>query len=750
MTTSNDKAWDAQQARNNALIEGSVYMKDRAVSEVLPLHIDIQSTEALADDQKLALQALEIEAARTAIKSLASLAEIGELDHLGGGLDLISALTMTLAMADFEKVEYTIENAHTSVGYYSVLSAYGYLDEDVVVTKFRRGLDIPGHVAWVPGGTQLSGGRLGVMVPVAVGQALGKKGVYGDGAWVITHCGDAGWISGQALNGFNGADLHGAPATFVMHRNGIQLSGSNKSIMDKDPRPIIEAMGITLIEIPSLHEVESLYAAYRESYQLAQQGRPALIYPTGWKDISLKAFAERCGILEQVEAFAKEQGVAMDTKVWVPGSLMSYRDVIPMLECLFLVNDLPGGEGHHDGHMKGREADEVLSNPMMQCTAEQKAALDALRQQPKRQVVTEARPAPGSPNLVLSREAIDEIELPGVGDKDSARTGVQEGYGAVARAYPDSFFVVSCDLDPSTKLGKARGFLKPDHQFEMSIEEQASALMADGLAMSTKRPQLNVFSTFAAFYEGIAREGFELWRYQRNLTGANEGLNVTMHLSHVGACTGRDHFSGWSLDWVTLGLGYLPYVHRFYAPADARAAFLAVKDLAAHYGGHIICIPRDKLPILAKQDGSGPLWDVHDEWEAVTPFRTNPGAKKAILALGAPAFLAEEAAAELTGKGIPTDVHVVNGFPLPDDALPKLLETYSGGIVTIEDGIIATRATGLRGFAGVVSSAASGTGVPVGHVGIVDPRVAPSEGHMEVWEHFGITKGALIEAVSNL
>ena len=98
-------------------------------------------------------------------------------------------------------------------------------------------------------------------------------------------------------------------------------------------------------------------------------------------------------------------------------------------------------------------------------------------------------------------------------------------------------------------------------------------------------PQLNVFATFAAFMEGIAREGFEMWRYQRNLNGRNEGLNVVMHLSHVGACTGRDHFSGWSLDWVNLALGYLPFLHRFYAPADARNAFVAVRDAAGSTAG---------------------------------------------------------------------------------------------------------------------------------------------------------------------
>ena len=123
-----------------------------------------------------------------------------------------------------------------------------------------------------------------------------------------------------------------------------------------------------------------------------------------------------------------------------------------------------------------------------------------------------------------------------------------------------------------------------DHRFEMSIQEQAAALMANGLSFSSREPQLNVFATFAAFFEGIAREGFEFWRYQRNLTGANEGLNVIMHLSHVGACTGRDHFSGWSLDWINLALGYLPYLRRFYAPADARSAFIAVRDAAAGTG----------------------------------------------------------------------------------------------------------------------------------------------------------------------
>ncbi|MFH1572308.1 MAG: hypothetical protein ABIL09_30230 [Gemmatimonadota bacterium] len=746
---------DGQKRRNRKLLASARYLGEQVTSQVLPFHLDIARDAALEEGQVRALEALQISAARTAVRSLASLARINELDHLGGALGLIPSLTLTLAVADYERIEYTIEHAHTSVGYFSALATYGYLDEAAVIDGFRRGLDVPGHVSWLPGGTQLNGGRLGVMVPVAVGQALGKRAVLGPGSWVVVHCGDAGWISGQALNGFNGADVLRAPVTFVMDRNGVQLSGATRSIMDRDPRRVIEALGIELLEIATVHDPAQLYQAYREGYRLAQEGRPSLIYPTGFRStgaeaITLRWLADWLGIGTETEAFAARHGVPMDKEVWVPGCLMSFRDVVSMLECVFLVNGLPGGAGHHDGHMKGRDEAAVLGNPMLQLGPAQEQALARLRKAARRRVVTEARPAPGSPNLLLSPADLAAVKLPGVDKKASARAGSEAGYAAVAKAHPDKVFVVSCDLDPSTKLTKARGFLAADHQFEMSIEEQAATLLTDGLAMSTRRPQLNIVSTFAAFFEGIAREGFDMWRYQRNLTGVNEGLNVTFHISHVGACTGRDHFSGWGLDWINIGLTYLTYLHRFYAPADARAAFVAVKDLAAHYGGHVIGIPRDDLPVLQKQDGSGPLWEPTSAWEHATALRTYEGATRAILALGAPAFLAGEAAGQLKRKGLATDVHIVNGLPLPKGGLEEMLAPYVDGVVTVEDGFIGTEDTGVRGFAGLVASTASGAGLPVAHLGVTDPRTAPSAGHLETWEHFGISTRALVKAVEEL
>lgn len=742
-----------QQERNKTLLADSLYMRRQVVSSIPPFQLDIEQIARLSADDIALFEAMQIEAARLAIEAVASLSKINEVDHMGGGLDLIPPLLLTLALVDHAERDFTIENAHTSIGYFSALSVLGYLDRSHVIQTFRRGLDIPGHVSWVPGGTQLNGGRLGVMIPTAVGQALGKRAAYGSEAWVLCHCGDAGWISGHALNGFHAAHRHKAPVTFIMHRNGIQLSGTTRQMTQADPRPVIEALGIQILETPSLYDVATLWKTYREARSLAKDGVPTLIIPTGQNDVPLVQVGERLGISTELSAFAAKNGVALETPVWLPGCLMSYRDLPSMMECLFLVNGLPGGKAHHDGHMKGRDLDALLANPMLRFSKKQTAALEHWRALAPISVTTTARPAPGAENLVLPADALAKAEtaLPPAGGKwITPRAGVALAYELVAKTHPQAMFVLDCDLAPSTKVDLAQKVLDSDHQFQLSIEEQIATMMANGLAMSTNDPKLVVFATFAAFFEGIAREGMEMWRYQRNLTGANEGLNVTFHLSHVGSCTGRDHFSGWSLDWINLAIGYLPYLDRFYAPADARAAFVAIRDLAARNGAHLLGVPRDNLPILLDPATGQALWTAASPWTDVNPLRTRPGAQKAILGFGATAFVAAEAAQKLAAEGIAADAWVVNGLPLDPGRLEALFAQYPEGIVTIEDGLIGTPEKGLRGFAGLVCGAASGKKLPLIHLGITDPRIAPSEGHLELWQYFGIDVPAAISAVKAL
>ena len=739
-----------QQTRNAALLADSPTLTGAVRSEVLPFALDLASG-VLTGAQDTALAALEKTAARIAVESLVSLAKANDIDHLGGGLELIGPLLMTLGIVDYKGRQFSIEHGHTSIGYYSALAALGFLPRARVIDRFRRSLDIAGHVSWIAGGTPIGSGRLGITVPVTAGWSLGLKAAHGADSLVVCHMGDAGWISGQALNGMIGATLHHAPMVMVMHRNGIQLSGTTEKITHRDPRVIVSSIGVEILEIPSLHERPQLFAAYARAAELARNGKPSMIYPVGYGSsvgpkTTVRDFAHKYGIDEDAEHFSAETKVPLDHEVQIPGSLMSYRDPVAMLQCLFYVNGLPGGEAHHDGGMKGRDAAKVLANPMLQLSPEEQAALAALSAQPKRIVAEPGRPKPGSPNLILEAGDLAGIELPGTDKPITARAGTEAAYVAIAKKHVKNCFFISCDLNPSTRIGKASGLAPVGHTFEMSIEEQAAALMANGLALVTGQPQLNIFATFAAFMEGIAREGFEFWRYQRNLDGANEGLNVLLHLAHVGANTGRDHFSGWSLDWINLALGYMPFLNRFYAPADARSAFIAVRDAAAHYGGHIVAVPRDTLPILAKQGTSEPLWQIADAWTPFSVLRENRDAKTAILTIGAPSYMAAAAADKATAQGVAVDVYVINGFPQADDFFDNIASRYTR-VLTIEDGLIGTPQSGLRGFAGLASTSIQRDGVAMHHFGIVDPRIAPSETFQEVWEHFGMTEAHMLRVL---
>ena len=112
-----------QQERNDALI----FNTPACASYFMTQAVDVGLTAndlTLSDSQRSLLLALEIDAARIAIQSVGELSKLNETDHLGGGLDLIPALTMTLAMVDYEHVDFTIEHAHTSIGYYGALAAY--------------------------------------------------------------------------------------------------------------------------------------------------------------------------------------------------------------------------------------------------------------------------------------------------------------------------------------------------------------------------------------------------------------------------------------------------------------------------------------------------------------------------------------------------------------------------------------------------------------------------------------------------
>ena len=118
----------------------------------------------------------------------------------------------------------------------------------------------------------------------------------------------------------------------------------------------------------------------------------------------------------------------------------------------------------------------------------------------------------------------------------------------------------------------------------------------------------------------------------------------------------------------------------------------------------------------------------------------------AVLALGAPSYLAAEASDQAALQGIFADVHVINGFPLPDAFFADIASRYSR-VITIEDGLIGTVESGLRGFAAFAASQLYRSDVALDHFGINDPGVAPSDHFVKIWEHYGITSAAIALAI---
>jgi hypothetical protein len=112
--------------------------------------------------------------------------------------------------------------------------------------------------------------------------------------------------------------------------------------------------------------------------------------------------------------------------------------------------------------------------------------------------------------------------------------------------------------------------------------------------------------------------------------------------------------------------------------------------------------------------------------------------------------VAIEAADKLQPEGTAADVYIVNGFPVADDFFDGLGKKYPGGVVTVEDGLIGDRNSGVRGFAAYAATRLYDSHVPISHVGICNPAVAPSEHFHLVWEHFGITADNIASQVKLL
>jgi len=160
-----------------------------------------------------------------------------------------------------------------------------------------------------------------------------------------------------------------------------------------------------------------------------------------------------------------------------------------------------------------------------------------------------------------------------------------------------------------------------------------------------------------------------------------------------------------------------------------------------------VAVPRDNVPVLTKEVGKTPLWNATDRWTPVTTYRQRDGATTAILTIGAPSYIAGEASDGASARGTASDVFVVNGFPVDESFFDGLAKKYDR-VITLEDGLIGTVEGGLRGFAAFVAGKLGECGMKLEHLGIADPRIAPSETFEIVWAHYGMTVEALTRRIT--
>ncbi|MCI7403036.1 transketolase [Pyramidobacter sp.] len=226
--------------------------------------------------------------------------------------------------------------------------------------------------------------------------------------------------------------------------------------------------------------------------------------------------------------------------------------------------------------------------------------------------------------------------------------------------------VFDCDLAGSVKTGE---FAKkcPDNFIQCGIQENATATAAGAASAGGV---VSVWADFGVF--GLA----EAYNQQRmnDVNHANEKLVLT----HVGLDVGEDGMTHQCIDYVALMSNFFNW--KLVVPADPNQTDRATRWALKTAGNVCLAMGRSKLPALCA-NGKPLLARDFTYGEAV---KVREGKDAAILALGAMAGRAVQAAELLAEKGVETAVYAVScPLEIDESALTEAFQT--GTVLTVED-----------------------------------------------------------------
>ena len=192
--------------------------------------------------------------------------------HIGGGLsvvDIVATLYGAVLKYDSqnaaweERDRFIMSKGHGALGYYSALSAAGFISESIIATYQTNESDLTAHpVMNMPLGIESSNGSLGQGLSMGIGLALAaKRKAEKHNIYVLLGNGEcnegAVWEAIMSAAHYKLDNL-----TAIVDNNGLQNDGDSGTIMDcGDVGARWSSFGWNVCSVDG-HDIQELYDAF--------------------------------------------------------------------------------------------------------------------------------------------------------------------------------------------------------------------------------------------------------------------------------------------------------------------------------------------------------------------------------------------------------------------------------------------------------------------------------------------------------
>ncbi len=467
--------------------------------------------------------------------------------HPGGSLSSLHILLLLYSIINHrpddpsweERDRVVVSMGHISPGVYSVLSEFGYFEEEEFLLEFRRaGSAFSGHVEHCVPGVEWNTGNLGQGLSAAAGMALGEKLKKGkDAAKVIALMGDGEQQKGQISEARRFAVKYKLSNLIgIVDRNHLQIGGDTDRVMPQHIREEYKASGWKVIYVEDGHDFNLLFEAFKQVFSEDNllSGVPSVVVA---RTIMGKG-------ISFMENNAKYHGMAL-----------SEEEADRAFKELGMDNPIPELKKKRDAHTEFRP----FYHPSFK--------------RPSVEV--------GSPRIYSPDQKIDNRSAYGAVLEDLAKLNNQEDVPKVLG--------FSCDLEGSVKMKKFHEICE-EAFYECGIQEHHAATVSGAIS---KEGFLTFFSTFGVF--GIC----ETYNQHRLNDMNNTSLKVVC--THLGLDVGEDGPTHQCIDYI--GLLRNMFGWSVYMPADPNQTDRIIRYAANAPGNIFIGMGRSKIRVILDLSG---------------------------------------------------------------------------------------------------------------------------------------------------